>query len=165
MIGFDFDVLLHRINANKVPHWSKIGRLKRQTLPKLSVRIYSSILTPIYFICFTRNLFTFKVLTWSQTDLILLWNARNKKNWNYFFEKSWSFCKHLKTSSFKLDISKYIYISCHSIMNIKHAIYLIKNLIFLSINRVHMETEEHHLVTKTLHVEDWFVTQKSVQKN
>eukprot|EP00794_Sanderia_malayensis_P010093 gene10093-11124_t len=36
VVGFDFDVLLHRINANKVPHWSKIGRLKRQTMPKLS---------------------------------------------------------------------------------------------------------------------------------
>eukprot|EP00112_Aurelia_sp_Birch-Aquarium-sp1_P010022 Seg2162.5 transcript_id=Seg2162.5/GoldUCD/mRNA.D3Y31 product="DNA polymerase alpha catalytic subunit" protein_id=Seg2162.5/GoldUCD/D3Y31 len=34
--GFDLDVLLHRINANKVPHWSKIGRLKRATMPKLS---------------------------------------------------------------------------------------------------------------------------------
>ncbi|XP_070539037.1 DNA polymerase alpha catalytic subunit-like [Ptychodera flava] len=34
--GFDLDVLLHRINANKVPHWSKIGRLKRQIMPKLS---------------------------------------------------------------------------------------------------------------------------------
>ena len=34
--GFDFDVLLHRISANKVPHWSKLGRLKRQNMPKLS---------------------------------------------------------------------------------------------------------------------------------
>ncbi|XP_065059619.1 DNA polymerase alpha catalytic subunit-like [Rhopilema esculentum] len=36
IIGFDFDVILHRIAANKVPHWSKLGRLKRQNLPKLS---------------------------------------------------------------------------------------------------------------------------------
>jgi len=34
--GFDLDVLLHQINANKVPNWSKIGRLKRHTPPKLS---------------------------------------------------------------------------------------------------------------------------------
>nr|KAG5708297.1 hypothetical protein BaRGS_021231 [Batillaria attramentaria] len=34
--GFDLDVLLHRISANKVPHWSKIGRLKRTVMPKLS---------------------------------------------------------------------------------------------------------------------------------
>lgn len=35
---YDFDVLLHRINANKVPHWSKLGRLKRATLPKFGTR-------------------------------------------------------------------------------------------------------------------------------
>ena len=35
--GFDLDVLLHRISANKIPHWSKIGRLKRTVMPKLSV--------------------------------------------------------------------------------------------------------------------------------
>ncbi|XP_041358143.1 DNA polymerase alpha catalytic subunit-like [Gigantopelta aegis] len=34
--GFDLDVLLHRINANKIPHWSKIGRLKRSVMPRLS---------------------------------------------------------------------------------------------------------------------------------
>ncbi|XP_072033839.1 DNA polymerase alpha catalytic subunit-like [Amphiura filiformis] len=34
--GFDLDVLLHRINANKIPHWSRIGRLKRQIMPKLT---------------------------------------------------------------------------------------------------------------------------------
>ncbi|KAJ8309966.1 hypothetical protein KUTeg_011831 [Tegillarca granosa] len=34
--GFDLDILLHRINANKIPHWSKIGRLKRSRMPKLS---------------------------------------------------------------------------------------------------------------------------------
>ncbi|XP_069103569.1 DNA polymerase alpha catalytic subunit-like isoform X1 [Argopecten irradians] len=34
--GFDLDVLLHRINANKIPHWSKLGRLKRTKMPKLS---------------------------------------------------------------------------------------------------------------------------------
>ena len=35
--GFDIDILLNRINANKIPHWSKIGRLKRSVIPKLSV--------------------------------------------------------------------------------------------------------------------------------
>ncbi|KAK3783769.1 hypothetical protein RRG08_063431 [Elysia crispata] len=34
--GFDLDVLLHRISANKIPHWSKISRLKRTLMPKLS---------------------------------------------------------------------------------------------------------------------------------
>ncbi|XP_071492723.1 DNA polymerase alpha catalytic subunit-like [Diadema antillarum] len=34
--GFDLDVLLHRISTTKTPHWSKIGRLKRQIMPKLS---------------------------------------------------------------------------------------------------------------------------------
>lgn len=33
--GFDLDVLLHRLQANKVPHWSKIGRLKRTRFPNL----------------------------------------------------------------------------------------------------------------------------------
>nr|XP_034328264.1 DNA polymerase alpha catalytic subunit isoform X1 [Crassostrea gigas] len=36
IFGFDLDLILHRINANKVPHWSKIGRLKRTKMPKLS---------------------------------------------------------------------------------------------------------------------------------
>ncbi|XP_071798357.1 DNA polymerase alpha catalytic subunit-like [Asterias amurensis] len=36
IFGFDLDVLLHRINANKVPHWSRIGRLKRSIMPKLT---------------------------------------------------------------------------------------------------------------------------------
>ncbi|BFZ06575.1 hypothetical protein BsWGS_09614 [Bradybaena similaris] len=34
--GFDLDLLLHRISANKVPHWSKISRLKRTFMPKIS---------------------------------------------------------------------------------------------------------------------------------
>ncbi|CAG5130361.1 unnamed protein product, partial [Candidula unifasciata] len=34
--GFDLDLLLHRISANKVPHWSKISRLKRTFMPKLA---------------------------------------------------------------------------------------------------------------------------------
>ncbi|XP_045146690.1 DNA polymerase alpha catalytic subunit isoform X1 [Echinops telfairi] len=36
--GFDLEVLLQRINACKVPHWSKIGRLKRSNMPKLGSR-------------------------------------------------------------------------------------------------------------------------------
>ncbi|XP_065671533.1 DNA polymerase alpha catalytic subunit isoform X2 [Hydra vulgaris] len=31
---FVFDVLLHRLDFNKIPHWSKIGRLKRANMPK-----------------------------------------------------------------------------------------------------------------------------------
>lgn len=36
LLGFDLDVLLHRIKANTIPHWSRIGRLKRTIMPKLS---------------------------------------------------------------------------------------------------------------------------------
>ncbi|KAJ3161309.1 DNA-directed DNA polymerase alpha catalytic subunit pol1 [Geranomyces michiganensis] len=34
-IDFDLDVLLHRMKANNVPHWSKLGRLHRKKWPKL----------------------------------------------------------------------------------------------------------------------------------
>ena len=33
--GFDLDVLLHRMQALKVPHWSSLGRLKRSRFPNL----------------------------------------------------------------------------------------------------------------------------------
>ena len=33
--GFDLDVLLHRLQAQKVPQWSRIGRLKRSKVPHL----------------------------------------------------------------------------------------------------------------------------------
>uniref|UniRef100_A0A667HVC2 DNA polymerase n=1 Tax=Lynx canadensis TaxID=61383 RepID=A0A667HVC2_LYNCA len=36
--GFELEVLLQRINVCKVPHWSKIGRLKRSNMPKLGGR-------------------------------------------------------------------------------------------------------------------------------
>uniref|UniRef100_A0A2K6FDQ2 DNA polymerase n=1 Tax=Propithecus coquereli TaxID=379532 RepID=A0A2K6FDQ2_PROCO len=36
--GFELEVLLQRINVCKVPHWSKIGRLKRANMPKLGGR-------------------------------------------------------------------------------------------------------------------------------
>ncbi|XP_077199119.1 DNA polymerase alpha catalytic subunit isoform X2 [Paroedura picta] len=36
--GFDMEVLLQRINMCKVPHWSKIGRLRRSVMPKLGGR-------------------------------------------------------------------------------------------------------------------------------
>lgn len=36
LLGFDLSTLLHRIKANNVPHWSRIGRLRRSTMPKLS---------------------------------------------------------------------------------------------------------------------------------
>lgn len=38
IFGFDLEVLLQRINVCKVPHWSKIGRLRRANMPKLGVR-------------------------------------------------------------------------------------------------------------------------------
>ena len=34
-LGFDLDVLLHRMKANKVEFWSRLGRLKRSVWPKL----------------------------------------------------------------------------------------------------------------------------------
>ncbi|KAI9025578.1 hypothetical protein DFJ74DRAFT_618536 [Hyaloraphidium curvatum] len=34
-IGFDLDVLLHRMKAHKVENWSRIGRLRRSQWPKL----------------------------------------------------------------------------------------------------------------------------------
>uniref|UniRef100_A0A803T2M0 DNA polymerase n=1 Tax=Anolis carolinensis TaxID=28377 RepID=A0A803T2M0_ANOCA len=36
--GFDLELLLQRINFGKVPHWSKIGRLRRSNMPKLGGR-------------------------------------------------------------------------------------------------------------------------------
>ncbi|ROT82337.1 putative DNA polymerase alpha catalytic subunit-like [Penaeus vannamei] len=36
--GFDLNVLLHRVNANKIPHWSRLGRLRRTQMPKLTGR-------------------------------------------------------------------------------------------------------------------------------
>jgi hypothetical protein len=38
-LGFDLDLLLHRAKDNKIPHWSKLGRLRRSILPKLQVFI------------------------------------------------------------------------------------------------------------------------------
>ncbi|XP_077411185.1 DNA polymerase alpha catalytic subunit isoform X2 [Vanacampus margaritifer] len=38
IFGFDLEVLLQRINYCKVPHWSKIGRLRRANMPKLGGR-------------------------------------------------------------------------------------------------------------------------------
>ena len=35
LLGFDLDVLLHRIKHNNVPHWSKIGRMRRTNIPTL----------------------------------------------------------------------------------------------------------------------------------
>eukprot|EP00960_Hanusia_phi_P020062 592676-Hanusia_phi.AAC.2 len=34
-IGFDLDVLLHRMQKLKIPGWSKLGRLRRTNMPKL----------------------------------------------------------------------------------------------------------------------------------
>lgn len=44
IFGFDLTVLLHRISFNKIGHWSRLGRLKRTQMPKLTVCI-SVILT------------------------------------------------------------------------------------------------------------------------
>uniref|UniRef100_A0A8C2JH89 DNA polymerase n=1 Tax=Cyprinus carpio TaxID=7962 RepID=A0A8C2JH89_CYPCA len=38
IFGFDLEVLLQRISVCKVPHWSKIGRLRRVNMPKLGGR-------------------------------------------------------------------------------------------------------------------------------
>ncbi|GAB1605260.1 DNA polymerase alpha catalytic subunit-like [Argonauta hians] len=34
VLGFDMDILLHRISVNKIAYWSKVGRLKRSIIPK-----------------------------------------------------------------------------------------------------------------------------------
>ncbi|KAM6977643.1 DNA polymerase alpha catalytic subunit [Aplochiton taeniatus] len=38
IFGFDLEVLLQRISVCKVPHWSKMGRLRRVNMPKLGGR-------------------------------------------------------------------------------------------------------------------------------
>ncbi|XP_076577515.1 DNA polymerase alpha catalytic subunit isoform X2 [Chaetodon auriga] len=38
IFGFDLEVILQRLNVCKVPHWSKIGRLRRANMPKLGGR-------------------------------------------------------------------------------------------------------------------------------
>nr|CBN81881.1 DNA polymerase alpha catalytic subunit [Dicentrarchus labrax] len=38
IFGFDLEVILQRINVCKVPHWSKMGRLRRANMPKLGGR-------------------------------------------------------------------------------------------------------------------------------
>ncbi|KAA0704573.1 DNA polymerase alpha catalytic subunit [Triplophysa tibetana] len=38
IFGFDLEVLLQRITVCKVPHWAKIGRLRRANMPKLGGR-------------------------------------------------------------------------------------------------------------------------------
>ncbi|XP_068206264.1 DNA polymerase alpha catalytic subunit-like [Palaemon carinicauda] len=36
IFSFDLSVLLHRVHLNKIPHWSRLGRLKRTQMPKLT---------------------------------------------------------------------------------------------------------------------------------
>lgn len=36
IFGFDLSVILHRVNINKIPHWSRLGRLRRTQMPKLT---------------------------------------------------------------------------------------------------------------------------------
>ena len=38
VVGYDMDVLLHRIAAIKISNWSRVGRLKRATMPKFGAR-------------------------------------------------------------------------------------------------------------------------------
>ncbi|KAF2345115.1 DNA-directed DNA polymerase family B exonuclease domain, partial [Trinorchestia longiramus] len=38
LLGYDVAVLLHRLQANKVPHWSRLGRLRRTVMPKINSR-------------------------------------------------------------------------------------------------------------------------------
>jgi len=37
-VAYDMDVLLHRIAASKISQWSRVGRLKRATVPKFGIR-------------------------------------------------------------------------------------------------------------------------------
>lgn len=30
--GFGLDLLIHRLQTNKIPHWSKLGRLRRSNI-------------------------------------------------------------------------------------------------------------------------------------
>ncbi len=39
LIGFDLDVLLHRTITNKIPHWSRLGRLKRSQVPSFRGKV------------------------------------------------------------------------------------------------------------------------------
>lgn len=36
--SYDLDILLHRITQNKVPQWSRLGRLRRTNVPQSKVR-------------------------------------------------------------------------------------------------------------------------------
>ncbi|XP_054824492.1 DNA polymerase alpha catalytic subunit isoform X2 [Prosopis cineraria] len=58
--GFDLDVLLHRCQASKVPSsmWSKIGRLKRSVMPKLTrlSSVFGSGATPGILSCIAGRL-------------------------------------------------------------------------------------------------------------
>ena len=39
-IGQDLDILLHRVTVNKIPNWSRLGRLKRGNIQHAKVGIY-----------------------------------------------------------------------------------------------------------------------------
>uniref|UniRef100_A0A6A7FRZ6 DNA polymerase n=1 Tax=Hirondellea gigas TaxID=1518452 RepID=A0A6A7FRZ6_9CRUS len=41
VLGYDLGILLNRITANKIPNWSRIGRLKRSQVPKQTGRGYA----------------------------------------------------------------------------------------------------------------------------
>lgn len=44
--AFQLDVLMHRMGNLKVPNWSRMGRLKRSSIPSFKVLFY----TPCFFI-------------------------------------------------------------------------------------------------------------------
>ena len=37
-VAYHMDVLLHRIAASKISQWSRVGRLRRATVPKFAAR-------------------------------------------------------------------------------------------------------------------------------
>lgn len=51
IFGFDLEVILQRISVCKVPHWSKVGRLRRANMPKLGVR--AAIIQVYFFVSMT----------------------------------------------------------------------------------------------------------------
>lgn len=52
IFGFDLSILIHRISANKIPHWSRLGRLRRTQMPKFTVsgfKVHTELI--IFFFC------------------------------------------------------------------------------------------------------------------
>jgi len=49
--GFQIEVLLHRMNAHRIPHWSKLGRLKKNNMPNLNTKSSSFALVDSGAVC------------------------------------------------------------------------------------------------------------------